>query len=136
MELSLLFKFIRNMKWHCLGKCTVCGRRSLFLCLYDQVDAQNQMSCIFCHSSSRKRHVAKIIRDIFCFNAPFKHITSTGISIYNTERKTFSVTIMQAMKAITVRVIGRMFCRARKSVRMYPVRTCSSSASRTKNLIW
>lgn len=87
MKLILLLKFIKNARWHCLGKCTICGKSSLFLCLYDPAEARNQMSCIFCHSSSRKRHVAKIIKDIFCLSGPFKNITTAGISIYNTENE-------------------------------------------------
>lgn len=51
---------VKNLFFHRVGKCNICGKASLFICL-DIDMARNNMYCLFCHSSSRKRHVAKVI---------------------------------------------------------------------------
>lgn len=60
---------IKNFSFHKLGKCNVCGKVSFFICL-DVEMARNNMYCMFCHSSSRKRHVAKIILNEVIKNTP------------------------------------------------------------------
>ncbi|AFY90027.1 class I SAM-dependent methyltransferase [Chroococcidiopsis thermalis] len=60
---------VKNFAFHKLGRCNVCGKISLFVCL--DVDlARNNMYCMFCRSSSRKRHVAKIILSEVIQNTP------------------------------------------------------------------
>jgi len=77
---------IKNYKYHSVGKCNICGNITLFLCT-DVYCARNNMVCPFCLSTSRKRHVAKMIIDIY-----FKYLSSIAdipkqnrdIQIYNT----------------------------------------------------
>ena len=51
----------RQMKF---GFCNICGRRTGFLCP-DISTIRNTNNCLFCGSSSRKRHVAKEILKIY-----------------------------------------------------------------------
>jgi SAM-dependent methyltransferase len=51
---------INNLGYHQLGTCNVCGNVTVFVCI-DAKTARNNMYCPFCYSSSRKRHVAKVI---------------------------------------------------------------------------
>ena len=51
---------LKNIHLHLFGKCNICGRPTIFLCL-DVISARNNMVCIYCRSSSRKRHVANIV---------------------------------------------------------------------------
>lgn len=51
---------LRNLRYHRMGNCNICGRPTLFFCT-DPATARNNMYCLFCRSSSRNRHVAKII---------------------------------------------------------------------------
>ncbi len=57
---AALLGAIRNSLHHRLGWCTVCGKPTLFVCV-DAATARNNMFCLFCRSSSRKRHVAKTL---------------------------------------------------------------------------
>ncbi|KST63652.1 class I SAM-dependent methyltransferase [Mastigocoleus testarum] len=54
----------KNATNHCLGKCNICGRHTFFVCI-DALAARNNMYCLFCRSSSRKRHVAKVLLNLF-----------------------------------------------------------------------
>ncbi|NJL61891.1 MAG: class I SAM-dependent methyltransferase [Methylacidiphilales bacterium] len=51
---------IKNLEYHQLGTCNICGNVTVFVCI-DAKTARNNMYCPFCLSSSRKRHVAKVI---------------------------------------------------------------------------
>jgi SAM-dependent methyltransferase len=51
---------IENLGHHQLGTCNLCGNATIFVCI-DAKTARNNMYCPFCYSSSRKRHVAKVI---------------------------------------------------------------------------
>ena len=85
MKAEKLGKIVRNYRHHKAGKCTVCGRMTLFICL-DPESFRNTMICLFCRSASRNRHVAKAILDIVGWKG--KSIADLfaidGVSIYNT----------------------------------------------------
>ena len=51
---------IKNLGFHQLGKCNICGKSTIFICI-DAKTVRNNMYCPFCKSSSRKRHVAKLL---------------------------------------------------------------------------
>jgi SAM-dependent methyltransferase len=51
---------IKNLRYHAFGKCTICGKFTPFVCI-DIMAATNNMYCVFCKSSSRKRLVAKLL---------------------------------------------------------------------------
>ncbi len=51
---------IKNLGYHQVGKCNICGKSTIFICI-DAKTVRNNMYCPFCKSSSRKRHVAKLL---------------------------------------------------------------------------
>ena len=51
---------IKNLRNHQVGKCNVCGKSTIFICI-DVKAVRNNMYCLFCQSSSRKRHVTKLL---------------------------------------------------------------------------
>ena len=51
---------IKNLGYHQVGKCNICGKSTIFICI-DATAVRNNMYCPFCQSSSRKRHVAKLL---------------------------------------------------------------------------
>ena len=51
---------IKNLGYHQVGKCNICGKSTIFICI-DVATVRNNMYCPFCQSSSRKRHVAKLL---------------------------------------------------------------------------
>jgi SAM-dependent methyltransferase len=51
---------IQNLGYHQFGQCNICGKLTVFVCI-DATVARNNMYCLFCRSSSRKRHVAKLV---------------------------------------------------------------------------
>lgn len=53
-------KALKNIDNHQFGKCNICGKYTIFVCI-DALVARNNMYCPFCRSSSRKRHVAKVL---------------------------------------------------------------------------
>ncbi len=59
----------KNFAFHKIGRCNICGKVSFFICL-DVDMARNNMYCMFCLSSSRKRHVAKVILSEVIQNTP------------------------------------------------------------------
>jgi SAM-dependent methyltransferase len=79
---------LKNLRYHKLGKCNICGNITIFICT-DFKTARNNMFCIFCNSYSRKRHVAQmILREIFKENYSISDITTkSNIRIYNTDTK-------------------------------------------------
>ena len=50
----------KNTGNHYLGRCNICGQYTFFVCI-DALAVRNNMYCPFCRSSSRKRHVAKVL---------------------------------------------------------------------------
>ena len=54
--------FFKNIRYHLSGTCPICGKHTIFFCR-DILSARNNMWCLFCRSSSRKRHIARIILD-------------------------------------------------------------------------
>jgi SAM-dependent methyltransferase len=83
---------IKNIKYHRFGKCNICGKYTIFLCLHDPDAARETMRCLFCGSFSRKRHVASIILKYIAaggdkyFSSIKKMAKIDSFSIYNTER--------------------------------------------------
>ncbi|NJM21938.1 MAG: class I SAM-dependent methyltransferase [Richelia sp. SL_2_1] len=53
---------VQNLGYHQLGKCNICGSSTIFICI-DVNTVRNNMYCPICKSSSRKRHVAKLLID-------------------------------------------------------------------------
>lgn len=51
---------LRHPLHHKAGRCTICGSVSIFLCL-DPDTVRNNMYCMRCVSSSRNRHLAKVL---------------------------------------------------------------------------
>lgn len=76
-----------NLGHHRMGICKICGMPTIFICI-DKMKARENMFCLFCHSSSRKRHVAKMIIDV-AFRNKIRHIRElpkTGrVKIYNAD---------------------------------------------------
>ncbi|PIO47256.1 MAG: methyltransferase type 11 [[Chlorobium] sp. 445] len=60
MQVSTLIRIFKNVALHRFGKCSVCGRRTLFLVgnMLNVSHVRESLICIFCRSASRKRHVA------------------------------------------------------------------------------
>ncbi|OUL18750.1 methyltransferase type 11 [Nostoc sp. T09] len=58
--INVVPRVLQNLDNHQFGKCNICGNLTAFLCI-DVQAVRNNMYCPFCRSSSRKRHVAKII---------------------------------------------------------------------------
>jgi SAM-dependent methyltransferase len=85
MNAAKLCKIARNYFQHRLGRCTVCGRLTIFFCL-DRDSFRNSMICLFCRSASRNRHVAQAILDIVGGGGTsIADLPATGeITIYNT----------------------------------------------------
>lgn len=85
MKASKLGKIARNYLYHRVGRCTVCGRMTIFFCL-DPDSFRNSMICLFCRSASRNRHVAKVMLNIMDRQtASIADLPAKGVfSIYNT----------------------------------------------------
>lgn len=85
MKSDKLCKIARNYLHHRVGRCTVCGRLTIFFCL-DQDSFRNTMVCLFCRSASRNRHVAKVILGIVDRGVKsIADLPTTGdATIYNT----------------------------------------------------
>jgi SAM-dependent methyltransferase len=77
---------LKNFGYHKLGKCNICGNITIFVCI-DSQTARNNMYCPFCRSSSRKRHVAKVlIKEVIKSGSTLANILKTRqISIYNAD---------------------------------------------------
>ncbi len=82
---------IKNLGYHQLGTCNICGNVTVFVCI-DAKTARNNMYCPFCSSSSRKRHVAKVILNQIENQQPKNKISSIAqlgeandLSIYNAD---------------------------------------------------
>ena len=81
MTFHTIFAVLRYSRYHIIGKCSICGRLTIFLCT-DPSTARNNMFCLFCRSSSRKRHVARTM-----INSMSKDISSADqISIQDNVR--------------------------------------------------
>ncbi|MCJ8280913.1 MAG: class I SAM-dependent methyltransferase [Rivularia sp. ALOHA_DT_140] len=67
---------IKNLGYHQVGKCNICGNLTIFICI-DTKTVRNNMYCPCCQSSSRKRHIAKLL-----LNQVIPNIYSlTGVSL-------------------------------------------------------
>jgi SAM-dependent methyltransferase len=77
---------IKNLQHHQFGKCNVCGNLTVFVCI-DPQTARNNMYCPFCRSSSRKRHVAKlVIKEVIPNISSISDIPQTQpLKIYNAD---------------------------------------------------
>ncbi len=77
---------LKNLRHHKIGKCNICGNFTVFICT-DLMTATNNMYCLFCVSSSRKRHVAKMIIEevIQGISSISKIPKGKDIKIYNTD---------------------------------------------------
>lgn len=84
MKTAKLGKAACNYRHHRIGRCTVCGRLTIFFCL-EQGSFRNTMICLFCRSASRNRHVAKAILGIVDSGATsIADLTAKGAAaIYN-----------------------------------------------------
>jgi SAM-dependent methyltransferase len=80
-----LKKVVKHFSRHRFGRCTVCGKITLFF-LIDPEYLRNTMICLFCRSASRNRHIAKTILGIVAGGASsIADLSSQGsIAIYNT----------------------------------------------------
>lgn len=61
MKLQTLKNIIKYLPWHLLGRCPVCGRLTLFICLDELKLVHNHLCCLFCRSASRNRLLAKVL---------------------------------------------------------------------------
>jgi SAM-dependent methyltransferase len=85
MKVAKLGKAVSNYRQHRPGRCTVCGRLTIFFCL-DCQSLRNTMMCLFCRSSSRNRHVAKAILGVVGEGRTcIADLPATGdVTLYNT----------------------------------------------------
>lgn len=79
-------KVLLNSRHHRFGKCNICGKPTAFLCI-EPTTALHNMYCLFCGSASRKRMVAKVIKDtLFPGVTKFKDIKKVDkIKVYNAD---------------------------------------------------
>lgn len=87
MKLSTLKALVQYRGYHRTGRCNVCGKTSLFICK-DLVWPRNNMFCVHCNSSGRKRHVAKVLLSEVCRNSSsMSEIprNDPGIKIYSAD---------------------------------------------------
>lgn len=85
--LDLLKGAIVNFRCHRIGKCNICGNLTVFVCT-DLEKARENMFCLFCRSSSRKRHVAKVVIERIFENtvSSIREIPGeSDVKIYNTD---------------------------------------------------
>ncbi|BAY34692.1 type 11 methyltransferase [Nostoc carneum NIES-2107] len=84
--INAVAKVMQNLGNHRFGKCNICGSPTVFLCI-DVFSVRNNMYCPFCRSSSRKRHVAKIlINEVMQTNSTIADVAKNqSLTIYNTD---------------------------------------------------
>lgn len=75
---------IQNLTHHQFGTCNICGNRTIFVCI-DAKTARNNMYCPFCYSSSRKRHVAKVMLNQIGSKSIAKLSQANKSNIYNAD---------------------------------------------------
>lgn len=80
------YKAIDNLGNHQFGRCNICGNRTIFVCI-DSTATRNNMYCLSCRSSARKRHVAKILlQELFSDALTLRSIVENNqYRIYNTD---------------------------------------------------
>lgn len=61
MHWQTFFKILRFLRWHIIGRCPICGKLSLFICLDRFDSAKNHLSCLFCRSVARNRLMARVL---------------------------------------------------------------------------
>ncbi|MEA5598887.1 class I SAM-dependent methyltransferase [Rivularia sp. UHCC 0363] len=79
---------IQNFGYHQIGQCNICGKSTIFICI-DVNTVRNNMYCPVCKSSSRKRHVAKLLIDKVNPKSSLAEVSSNkqlnNLSIYNAD---------------------------------------------------
>jgi SAM-dependent methyltransferase len=84
----LLKEVLGNFRFTRYGKCNICGNYSIFICR-NKNSLRNYMLCLFCRSSSRKRHVALAICNTRNYDPKVNSIKELqkvrDIFIYNTD---------------------------------------------------
>ena len=67
MKLSSVSKIIQNRRAQTWGRCLVCGKHSFFFTkdAQERGHVRESLFCVRCKSVSRKRHVVKVILDLF-----------------------------------------------------------------------
>jgi SAM-dependent methyltransferase len=84
MKISTLQSIARHPLAHRLGVCTICGRNTIFF--RTDPSARNGFSCLYCRSSSRNRHVAKVALEVFPGMHSAASLTQeTGFRVYNAD---------------------------------------------------
>src|SRR5690242_20111724 len=85
MRTKKLVNAFNNYRYHRLGRCTICCRTTVFVCL-EPDSFRNSMICLFCRSASRNRHVAKAMLNLMASRPASIAELSTkgGVTIYNT----------------------------------------------------
>lgn len=80
-----LFHLYKNRRFHLRGTCPVCRRYSAFICK-DPQSLRGDLFCFFCRSSSRNRHIAKILAQSILPGAKSikEAVKDSGVRIYNT----------------------------------------------------
>jgi SAM-dependent methyltransferase len=86
LNIKLIMDIIKNCRYHRIGRCNICGKYTIFLCR-DIKMAREYMICLFCRSSSRKRHVASIIlsKQTTSLKTIKKMAKYSHLAIYNTD---------------------------------------------------
>ncbi|HEY4743025.1 MAG TPA: methyltransferase domain-containing protein [Desulfuromonadaceae bacterium] len=80
MKSSTLHAIVTHPLSHRLGVCTICGRATIFF--RTTPSARNGFSCLFCRSSSRNRHVAKVVLEAFPGRRSAASLMHTGFRAY------------------------------------------------------
>ncbi len=67
MKWGTLKRVLQNRDKHIWGRCIICGKRSFFFTkdAQEKGHRRDSLYCSWCKSVSRKRHMAKIILDLF-----------------------------------------------------------------------
>ena len=87
MKLSKISKgIIKNLRYQNFGRCNICGKLTVFICT-DITTAIRNMICPVCKSTSRNRHIAKLIieKTTTDLSSISQIPKNTEITIYNTE---------------------------------------------------
>ncbi len=94
MNLQQLHILIKNGLYHRSGRCNVCGKQTLFICVDTNI-ARNSMTCLFCRSSSRKRHVAQQL--LTYLNIPGRSLNAISA---NLNKKIFNTTATDSITKV------------------------------------
>jgi SAM-dependent methyltransferase len=78
------FTKLLDIKQYRTGFCPLCGKHSLFI-YYNVNSLRENLYCIHCMSTSRKRHVGKVLANILGVRSIAEFSSNSPISIYNTD---------------------------------------------------